>query len=143
MAEPFSAESVEPELVFSDGDDTGAHADFEPDGADEEELVELLSAVQRAVWRHPIAVQAAFAALVREGKRFAETPEGAELLAALSRSPTLARARNVWEVVTLSAFEAEPEGALPSVFLDTLVRGLKVRALEPLLARLFERRVPR
>jgi len=133
------AESEETELVFSHDP-----VDLEPEGEeDARELEELLSEVQDAVWRHPIAVQAAFAALVREGRRFAETSEGADLLAALSRSPTLARARNVWEVITLSAFEAEPEGALPSVFLDTLVRGLKVRKLEPLLSRLFERRVPR
>jgi hypothetical protein len=122
------------ELVFSEEDRPASEAK-----ESSRELEALLESTRAAVFRHPIAVQAAFAALVAEGRRYAETEEGAELLEGLLRSPTLSRLRVAWEVLTMSAFVEKPEGALPSVFLDTLMRGLKVTALEPLLARLLER----
>ncbi|HEX2872665.1 MAG TPA: hypothetical protein VHP33_15450 [Polyangiaceae bacterium] len=108
--------------------------------ASEAELLSSLRSLQDALWRHPMAVQAAFSALVREGRAFAKTPEGARLRDGLSRSPTLAKTRMVWEVLSLSAFVEKPEGALPGVFADALVRAIKVKAVEPLLSRLFERR---
>ena len=46
----------------------------------------------------------------------------------------------LWEVLTLSGVQEEPKGALPSVLLDKLTRTLVVEKIEPLLARLFERR---
>jgi hypothetical protein len=122
------------ELVFSD-EDAPASTSVEVS-----ELEALLESTRAAVFRHPIAVQAAFAALVAEGRRYAETEEGAELLEGLLRSPGLSRLRVAWEVLTMSAFVEKPEGALPSVFVDTLMRGLKLAALEPMLARLLERR---
>lgn len=124
------------ELVF------GPPANQAPPEA-ELELYPLLRRLQDAVFRHPLAVQSAFSALVSEGRAYAETPEGQQLLAGLARSPGLAKTRMVWEVLTLSAFVPKPEGALPSVLLDTLVREIKVSALEPLLSRLFERRSER
>jgi hypothetical protein len=126
---------LEPELVFSEEDVSEA---FQSD--EEAELARLLESIRGSVFRHPIATQAAFAALVAEGRRFAMTPEGAALLQALLRSPTISRLRVAWEVLTMSAFVESPQGAVPSVFIDTLVQRLKVTALEPLLARLLERR---
>ena len=79
--------------------------------AQEDELSDVLRAFQDAVFRHPIAIQGLFAALVREGREYAKTEEGATLLARLSKSPSLAKTRMVWEVLTLSAFVEEPEGA--------------------------------
>jgi hypothetical protein len=46
----------------------------------------------------------------------------------------------VWEVLSLSAFVEESSSVLPSVFADALVRGIKVKAIEPLLSRVFGRR---
>lgn len=106
----------------------------------EAELGRALRSLQDALWRHPVAVQAAYSALVREGREFAKTAEGARLLDGLSRSPALAKTRMVWEVLSLSAFVEKPDGALPSVFADALVRAIKVNAIEPVLSRLFERR---
>jgi hypothetical protein len=128
-----------PELVFSDAE--GGDGDTFEEGSDRE-FAELLEAVRTAAFRHPLAVQAAFSALVREGRRFAKTEEGVQMLDALLHSTSLSRLRVVWEVLTMSAFVERPDGAVPSVFIDTLVRGLKVNALEPLLARLLERRRP-
>jgi hypothetical protein len=135
MEGPDGAARREPELVFSEEDPADG---LQSDG--EVELARLLESIRGAVFRHPIATQAAFAALVAEGRRFSTTPEGAALLQALLRSSTISRLRVAWEVLTMSAFVESPEGAVPSVFIDTLVRRLKVTALEPLLARLLERR---
>lgn len=127
---------------MSDGELGGATLTLGPDSADavhDAELYPLLRQLQDAVFRHPLAVQSLFSALVREGREYAKTDEGQRLLAGLSRSPGLAKTRMVWEVITLSAFVPKPEGALPSVLLEKLVREIKVSALEPLLSRLFER----
>jgi hypothetical protein len=115
------------------------HAEGERD-VDDSELVRALRAFQNAVFRHPIAIQSLYTALVREGREYAKTQEGSELLERLASSPGLAKTRMAWEVITLSAFVEKPEGALPSVFLDKLVREIKVSALEPVLSRLFERK---
>jgi hypothetical protein len=120
------------ELVFGDAEPVRSD--------DDRELIAALRSFQEALWRHPMAVQTVFSALVREGREYAKTPEGAALQDGLSRSPSLARARMIWEVLSLSAFVEKPDGALPSVFLETLLRGVKVGAIEPLLSRLFERR---
>lgn len=106
----------------------------------EVDLTQALRQLQLALWHHPIAVQAAFSALVREGRRFAETEEGARLRDGLARSETLAKTRMVWEVLSLSAFSEKSEGALPSVFADALVKAIKSNAIEPVLSRLFDRR---
>ncbi len=137
-----------PEFVFSKNDPENDDVDSHDDAAEEagtsddgaHEFESLLESIRSAAFRHPVAVQSAFAALVAEGRRYAETPEGVELLDGLLNSPTLSRMRVAWEVLTMSAFVEKPEGALPSVFVENLVRGLKVNALEPLLARLLERR---
>ena len=106
----------------------------------EAQLEAALRTLQENLWRHPIAIQAAYSALVREGRKFARTEEGARLLDGLSRSPTLAKTRMVWEVLSLSAFVEKPDAALPSVFSEALVRAIKVNAIEPVLSRLFEHR---
>lgn len=114
---------------------------FGPEGVeDDSDLLQALRSFQNAIFRHPIAIQSLYAALVREGREYAKTPEGADLLQRLARSPGLAKTRMAWEVITLSAFVEHPDGALPSVFIDKLVREIKVSALEPILSRLFERK---
>jgi hypothetical protein len=122
------------ELVFAEDDPSPR-----PTGS-EAELEGMLEVVRAAAFRHPIAVQAAFSALIAEGRRFAETPEGAGLLEELLHSPTVSRLRVAWEVLTMSAFVESAEGAIPSVFVETFLQKLRVTALEPLLARLLERR---
>jgi hypothetical protein len=118
-----------------------AELTFGPEGVeDDSELIQALRSLQNAIFRHPIAIQSLYAALVREGREYAKTPEGAELLESLARSPSLAKTRMAWEVISLGAFVEHPDGALPSVFMDKLVREIKVSALEPLLSRLFERK---
>ncbi len=106
------------------------------------EVVETLYAIQDAILRHPMVVQAAFSALVAEGRRFAQTPEGAALRERLVRSRSSASARMIWELLTTNAFEEHPTQALPSAFVERLVQSLAIRGIEPLISRLFERRSP-
>lgn len=106
----------------------------------EEQELDAIAALQRAIFKYPMATQAAFSALVAEGRRFAATPDGHALATRLARAKEMDRARMLWEVLSMSAFTERYEGLLPSLFVDTLVRTLKTRHLEPLLTRIFERR---
>lgn len=105
------------------------------------ELSRALETLERALFKYPLAVQAAFGALVAEGRRFAATPEGAIWRERLQRSQGAGRARLVWEVLSLSSFTERSDGPLPSALLDKLVRAVKHRHLEPLLSRVFEGRL--
>jgi hypothetical protein len=104
--------------------------------ADEKFLEEL----QVLIFKYPIAIQAAFSALVAEGRRFAETLEGRERLERLAAAKSLGRGRMLWEVLSMSAFTERHTGPLPSLFVDKLVRALQSSRLESLLSRVFERR---
>ncbi len=106
----------------------------------EEQEVDALAAVQRIIFKYPMATQAAFSALVAEGRRFATTSEGRNLALRLTRAKEMHRARMLWEVLSMSAFTERYDGPLPSLFVDTLVRTLKTQHLEPLLTRIFQRR---
>ncbi len=108
-----------------------------PGPAGDAAVEETLRAVQRALFRHPVAAQSAFRALVAEGRRYAGTPEGAELLERLRRSAAVARARLLWEVLSVRSF-AETEEGMPELFVDRLASALRVEHLEPLLARALE-----
>jgi hypothetical protein len=104
-------------------------------------LEQGLRRLQEVLLRHPLAVQAAFSALVAEGRTFAKTAEGAELRDRLARSSRFGKARMVWEVLTMSGFTERPQGALPGVFVDALARAMVSDRLEPLLSRIFEKRL--
>lgn len=107
----------------------------------DEDVIRALTRLQRAIFRYPLATQAAFAALVAEGRRYAATPEGAELKRRLEYSESAGHARMLWEVLSLSTFTERSDGALPSVLLEGLVRAIKTKHLEPLLSKVFERRM--
>jgi hypothetical protein len=106
-------------------------------GDDEAELREVLRAAQTAMVRHPVAAQALFSALVAEGRRFGETPEGAAWRARLEGSTLIRRGRVVWEVGTLNVLEEHSDAPMPTKILDALAKAAAVRELEPMLARLF------
>jgi hypothetical protein len=111
---------------------------FQPESDDE--LSYVLNAVQGAIERHPMAVQAAFAALSREGRRFAGTDEGAEWMSRLQGSELMSRLRVIWDSLSVTAFTEETSEALPSFFLDGIVRASSEPGLETKLSRVFERR---
>lgn len=128
------------------------HADFDelhdrhaPAGAvaetDDEQLLERMRQGQRILLKYPIAAQAALAALVAEGRRYAETPEGLRWKQTLVDSPLVRRGRAVWEATALRSFESpapgQPARALPGGFVEAFLRASARTDLEPLLARLF------
>ena len=98
----------------------------------DDETILRLRAVQTVLVKHPIAGQSAFAALVREGRRFATTEDGAAWKRRLAGSPLLARARTLFEGLA-GGLLSEDGGALPSVYVHAFVRALD-RELEDVLS---------
>lgn len=111
---------------------TDANAD-----ATVEALLPLLRRLQLALLTHPAAAQAVFRALVREGRAFAQTDEGAAWRARIVNSEALQRGRTVWEGVTLNVFEAEGDRVLPSTLLDAFVAAAGFEGLESLFSLLY------
>jgi hypothetical protein len=103
----------------------------------EPDQLRILRKVQRLVLEHPVAAQAVFAALVAEGRRFAETAEGSRLRARLARSALLRRARTGFDAATLWMLEEHAADELPSTYLDVLLMAAQGKGLEPLIDRLL------
>ena len=120
--------------VIDDGDE----------GSDElgagapEDVASALYWMRDSIYRYPMVVQALFSFLVAEGRRFAETDEGARLRDRLVRSSSSTNARMIWELLTTHAFVENPVHALPSAFIERFVRLIATRGLEPLISRIFE-----
>ena len=104
----------------------------------DDELLSILRELQYLVLEHPVAAQAAFSALVAEGRRFASTEEGRAWKQRLADSELVRRARIVWDTTTLEQLTEDPTRALPSAYVDAIVKMAANPALEPLLTRLFQ-----
>jgi hypothetical protein len=102
------------------------------DAERDDETIQRLREAQALLVKYPVAGQAAFAALVREGRRFAKTREGQRWKRRLAPSPLLAQARTLFEGVA-RGLATEHGGALPSTYIDALVQALD-RDLEGVLA---------
>lgn len=96
--------------------------------------LQRLRAAQALLLKYPVASQAAFAALAREGRRFAETEEGMIWKRRLADSPLVAKARTMFEGLS-GGLVGEGQGPLPSSYVDAFLRALD-RDLETLLAEL-------
>lgn len=107
-----------------------------PAGGDGGDLVHLLRRVQLAILAHPVAAQAAFAALMAEGRRFAATPEGAEWMAALAGSELAREGRRLWDALSMNLLEDDPATIVPSAYLEALLRAPSTPDLEALLSQL-------
>lgn len=104
---------------------------------EEDRMLAALRAIQEFVLRHPVAARAAYAALVAEGRAFAETEAGRALHDSLQRSQLLQRARLLWEMASLHALSEETPDLLPSAYLDGLFLAAATRDPDELLDRLF------
>ncbi len=107
------------------------------DGPEERELEDALRALQRAILEHPIAAQALFYALVKEGRAYAETEEGAEWRERLAGSELVVRARVLWDALTVRALEDDPETVLPTAILEAMVKAASSPSMEATLEDLF------
>lgn len=101
----------------------------EADGDDE--TIARLREAQRLLVKYPIAGQAVFAALVREGRQYAKTREGQSWRRRLAPSPTFAQARTLFEGVA-RGLVTEGAAPLPSTWIDAVVHALE-RDLERVL----------
>jgi hypothetical protein len=99
-------------------------------------LVRGLYTAHRLVLQHPVAAKALFAGIVAEGRAFARTERGAQLRAGLARSARMRRGALLWRSLTLGMLDPMDPAALPSTYVDTLLRALDGEALERLLGRL-------
>jgi hypothetical protein len=100
-------------------------------------LLRVLEHASRLVLKYPVAAQAAFSALLAEGRRFAGTPEGRRWKAALAHSELMRRGRVLWEGSVLNTLEDRADAALPSAILDAVVRAASRDDLPALLRRLL------
>jgi hypothetical protein len=110
--------------------EAGGAAELDPKGR---EIVDLLRRAQVLLLRYPIAAQAAFAALIAEGRRFATTPEGAAWKAALASSDLVRHGRRVWDAVSFNMLEDDPSTVIPSAYLEALLRAARAADIDGLL----------
>jgi hypothetical protein len=100
----------------------------------------------RAIVKHPLAAQAAYRALVREGRAFAQTDEGRRVRHRLAHSELVGRLRTAWELVTFGMLRDDSApGAIPSVVIEALVQALlrdrfEARLHDAMLRRSIEER---
>jgi hypothetical protein len=120
-------------------------SDAAPADADTGDADRVLAFVQKAhrlLLEHPVAARHAYAALAREGRAYAATPEGAALRERLLRSRRLRRASLLWRSLTMGLLDEDDRGELPSSYLDHLLRAIDRPDLERLLGRLHLERSP-
>jgi len=98
--------------------------------------VALLRSLQRVLLTHPVACQAAFTALLAEGRRFSDTSEGRVWRARLINSSLLQQARLIFDLATLGMLE-ERAGEIPSSYLDALFMAAAGGNADGVLNRLF------
>lgn len=106
----------------------------EPD----DELSRLLFELRWLVIKHPVAAQAAFRALVAEGRSFATTAEGRAWRARLESSELVRRGAAVLELGTLGMLDGDSDRVLPTQLIDAFARAASRRDLEEALARRLE-----
>ena len=84
-------------------------------------LADLFHSASLLVLKHPVAAQAAFFALITEGRRFAATPEGQRWRTALASSEFVRRGRALWETSLLNLLEDDAEAVLPASLKELIV----------------------
>lgn len=87
---------------------------------------DVLLGLRRAVLGNPAAARGLHDVLVAQGRRYAETPDGARLRDALASSQAVENLRLVWETVSLNVLDgpAAPgraPDAWAALFADTVV----------------------
>ena len=80
----------------------------------------LVALFRQAMFRHPVATQAAVRALIAEGERQLQTDEGADLARRLSGSPLVSRLRAVWDLTTANTFDDAEGPILPTALVEAI-----------------------
>lgn len=111
-------------------------------GSTTDALTEMLIELHRLLLTHPVAMKAAFRALVNEGRSHAKTPEGHALRDRLLRSPKMRSASLLFRSLSMGILNDDDSTVLPSTYVDTLVRLIDEGNIEAVLARLSPKRPP-
>jgi plasmid stabilization system protein ParE len=94
-----------------------------PDGSSgpQRSALDLLLGARRTVLGNPAAARRVHDLLVAEGKRYADTADGARLREALVASEAVENLRRVWETVSLNVLDgpAAPDG-VPTAWAELL-----------------------
>ena len=104
----------------------------------DDDITALLRRARMVLFRHPLASQAAFSALVAEGRAYAKTDQGAQLKRELTASPSARRLRTVFEIATMNALREKPDTLMPTAVIEASSRILAERYLEERLSHVFE-----
>ena len=103
----------------------------------DEATLKTLQSLQRMLLKHPVAFQAAFSALVAEGRKFGQTPEGKTLKRKLEGSRIISQLQYIFDITSFSLLERDPPDLLPSSYFDTLFMLSASDRSDDLLDRLF------
>lgn len=101
------------------------------------EVIRSLRRIELLLLKYPVAAQAAYSALVAEGRAFAATAEGARYDAALRSSRAFERHWWILEKVTARLLIQSEHAVLPTGYIDAVVQGARVADLRLLMGRLF------
>ncbi|MGO9156957.1 hypothetical protein [Mycobacterium sp.] len=104
----------------------------------ERTVFDLLVGVRRAVLGNPAAARGLHDLLVAEGRRYADTPDGAQLRDALVTSEAVENLRRVWETLSLNVLDGPAAAnAAPDAWAELLADAVIGRGLDDsILARL-------
>ncbi|MDH6198746.1 hypothetical protein M2272_005406 [Mycobacterium frederiksbergense] len=104
----------------------------------ERTMFELLLGARRAVLGNPVTARGVHDLLIAEGRRYAQTPDGARLRDALAASDAVENLRRIWETVSLNVLDgpARPNTA-PDAWAELLADAIVGHGLDDsILARL-------
>ncbi|HEX3732788.1 MAG TPA: hypothetical protein VHU91_07710 [Mycobacteriales bacterium] len=91
----------------------------------ERTMFELLLSVRRAVLGNPAAARGLHDLLVAEGRRYADTAEGAELRDALAASEAVDNLRRIWETLSLNVLDGPAaSNAAPDAWAELLADAI-------------------
>ena len=104
----------------------------------EQSMYEMLMSARRAVLAHPAAARACQDLLVRQGRRYAATPEGAALRDRLVASEAVDHLRRIWETLSLNVLDGPAAASgVPDAWAELIADVVAGRELDhTVLARL-------
>jgi hypothetical protein len=103
-----------------------------------DEFRQALSYLRDALAQHPSATAAALNALARQGRDYATTEEGAQLVSRLQRSELVRRAGLVWHASAAWGLELAEGDYLPTELLEAVMGSASRDDMENILASLVE-----
>lgn len=109
-----------------------------PEDGSDRATYDLLMGARRAVLGHPAAARSLLDLLVAEGRRYAETPEGAQLRDALAASEAVDHLRRIWETISLNVLDGPvPPSGVPDAWAELLADAVAGQGIDDaVLARL-------